>query len=186
VIDPIQFDGCDVTSINLTIEALASNMPTSRVSCLTGDATFSIIAAGTGPFTYQWRKDTVAIDPVANPSAATATLILSNLGPADVASYDCVVTNACGSVTSNAATLTLAAKCSVADIVGTNGGPIQCADGTVDGSDFIAFINSFSIGDATIDPLADIAGGGATGEVPDGTIDGTDFIAFINAFAIGC
>jgi phosphoglucosamine mutase len=58
-------------------------------------------------------------------------------------------------------------------------------DGTVDGSDFIAFINSFSIGDATIDPLADVAGAGDDGLEPDGTIDGSDFIAFINSFAIG-
>ena len=56
----------------------------------------------------------------------------------------------------------------------------------MDGTDFIAFINSFAIGDAAVDPLADIAGGGDTGLEPDGTIDGTDFIFFINACAIGC
>jgi len=75
-------------------------------------------------------------------------------------------------------------SCSLADIVG--GGPDGTSpDGTVDGSDFIAFINSFGIGDASIDPLADIAGGGPTGEQPDGTIDGSDFIAFINAWQPG-
>ncbi len=59
------------------------------------------------------------------------------------------------------------------------------ADGSIDGSDFIAFINSFAIGDASVDPVADIvdAGGTAPG---DGTIDGSDFIAFINAFGAGC
>jgi hypothetical protein len=56
----------------------------------------------------------------------------------------------------------------------------------LDGSDFIAFINSFSIGDSTVDPLADVAGAGDDGLSPDGTIDGTDFITFINAFAVGC
>ena len=70
--------------------------------------------------------------------------------------------------------------CSPADVAPPGG------DGTVDGSDFIAFINSFAIGDASVDPVADITGGGPTGEQPDGTIDGSDFIAFINAFAIGC
>jgi hypothetical protein len=69
--------------------------------------------------------------------------------------------------------------------------PARCladvvTDGTVDGNDFIAFINSFSIGDAAIDPIADVAGGGTNGDQPDGTIDGSDFIAFINAFAAGC
>ena len=53
-------------------------------------------------------------------------------------------------------------------------------DGTIDGSDFILFINSFAIGDATVDPMADVAGGGPNADQPDGTIDGTDFIDFIN------
>jgi len=63
------------------------------------------------------------------------------------------------------------------------------ADGTIDGTDFIAFINSFAIGDAAVDATADVAGGtnpGLPEGGPDGTIDGTDFIAFINAFAVGC
>jgi subtilisin-like proprotein convertase family protein len=72
----------------------------------------------------------------------------------------------------------------LADISG--GGPNgDEPDGTVDGSDFIAFINSFGLGDATVDAKADIVDGGG---VPpgDGTIDGSDFIAFINAFGAGC
>jgi len=72
--------------------------------------------------------------------------------------------------------------------------PVHCladvtADGTIDGSDFIAFINAFGIGDASIDPVADVGGGNDPSRDaggPDGTIDGTDFIAFINAFAAGC
>ena len=73
--------------------------------------------------------------------------------------------------------------------------PVTClsdinADGTpADGGDFILFINSFGIGDASVDPLADVAGGGDPNRPeggPDGNIDGTDFIAFINAFAAGC
>jgi hypothetical protein len=160
--------------------------PSSQTVCPSGSVSLSVTATGISPLSYRWMREGTPINPLTNPSAATATLTLTNVTSADATSYDCIVTNACGSVTSNPATLTLAAKCSPADIVGTDGGPVQCADSTVDGSDFIAFINSFSIGDATIDPLADIAGGGDTGEDPDGTIDGTDFIAFINAFAIGC
>jgi hypothetical protein len=72
----------------------------------------------------------------------------------------------------------------LADIAGGGDNGDQ-PDGTVDGSDFIAFINSFGIGDATVDSKADIVDGGG---VPpgDGTIDGSDFIAFINAFGAGC
>ncbi len=54
-------------------------------------------------------------------------------------------------------------------------------DGTVDGDDFIAFINAFSAGDLA----ADVVDGGG---VPpgDGVVDGSDFVAFVNAFGAGC
>ncbi len=51
-------------------------------------------------------------------------------------------------------------------------------DGVVDGSDFIAFINSFGIGDVAVNNLADVN--------HDSIIDGSDFTDFINAFAAGC
>lgn len=58
-------------------------------------------------------------------------------------------------------------------------------DGTVDGTDFVIFVNSFSIGDTAVDGAADVTGGpGACNG--DGTIDGDDYIAFLNAFAAGC
>ena len=73
----------------------------------------------------------------------------------------------------------------LSDLVGT-GDDGREPDGTVDGSDFVAFINSFAIGDASVDPVADVAGGGANALEPDGTIDGSDFIEFINSFVAGC
>jgi hypothetical protein len=165
-----------------------AQQPAAAFACTGGTATLSIVPAGDGPFGYQWRRAGVPINTAANPSAATATLVLSNVQPADAVAYDCIVTGSCGTIISNATELTLVAAvpCSLADIVGTAGGPIQCGDSVVDGSDFIAFINSFGTGDPAIDPLADVAGGGADGLRPDGVIDGSDFIAFINAFAEGC
>jgi hypothetical protein len=65
---------------------------------------------------------------------------------------------------------------SIADIAGGKGD--VGADGTVDGADFIAFINSFATANPAVDPLADLNG--------DGLINDTDFILFINAFAVGC
>ena len=62
------------------------------------------------------------------------------------------------------------------DIAG--GGPTERTfDNVVDGSDFIAFINSFGIGDSATDPLANVAGGGPSGLSPDGIINGNDFVA---------
>lgn len=76
-------------------------------------------------------------------------------------------------------------SCSLADVAGS-GANGQSPDGIVDGADFIAFINSFAVGDPAIDSTADVAGSGPSNDQPDGIIDGTDFIAFINAFAAGC
>jgi hypothetical protein len=163
-----------------------STNPTATNICRTTVATLNVSAAATTPITYRWRKAGVPIDIVANPSAATDTLRLVRVQTSDAGLYDCIVTTDCGSVTSAAARLTVrTCICLEADIAG-GGDAGNEPDGTVDGTDFIAFINSFAIGDATVDPLADIAGGGDTGLEPDGTIDGTDFIFFINAFAIGC
>ena len=64
---------------------------------------------------------------------------------------------------------------SPADVIGAGG---TAPDGTVDGDDFITFINAFAAGL----PAADIAAGGDIGA--DGTVDGNDFIMFINWFSL--
>jgi hypothetical protein len=66
-------------------------------------ANLYVTAAGTPPFTYQWSKDGVAIL-----GATTATLTIANTRPTDAGSYAVTVANAAGSVTSTAASLTVA------------------------------------------------------------------------------
>jgi hypothetical protein len=164
--------------------------PLPQQVCPGGSAAFAVTGAGTGPFTYQWRKGGIAIDTVANPTAATAALALSNIGAGDVASYDCVVSNLCGSVTSNSATLTLAVcACNPADIANTDGEAPP--DGVIDNGDFTAFFNAFFLDPA--DParlVADIANtDGETfleGAGPDGAVDNGDFTAFFNFFFQSC
>jgi len=68
-------------------------------------ANFNVTASGTAPFSYQWRKDGVALS--GNPTATTAFLNIAAASLADAGSYDCVVSNGIGSVTSAAATLTV-------------------------------------------------------------------------------
>jgi hypothetical protein len=65
-------------------------------------ATFSVTAAGGGTYTYQWKKAGVNIT-----GATAATLTLSNVQPVDAVAYSVTVTNAMGTVTSNAANLTV-------------------------------------------------------------------------------
>ena len=88
-----------------------ATQPLPQSACPAGSATFTIAAGGSGPFTYQWRAGGTPINTTTNPSAATSTLTLTNVQPGNAGSYDCIVTNACGSVTSNVATLTLLDSC---------------------------------------------------------------------------
>src|SRR5437879_12629631 len=65
-------------------------------------STFSVVAAGKMPLTYQWRRNE------ANISGATDTAYTqTNVQPADAGNYRVVVKNSDGSVTSAVATLTV-------------------------------------------------------------------------------
>lgn len=64
--------------------------------------TFSVVAAGGAPLSYQWQKDETDI-----PGATASTLTLANLATANAGNYRVVVTNSLGSVTSFAVPLTV-------------------------------------------------------------------------------
>ena len=76
--------------------------PTSRSNYAGLSTTFTIIAAGTGTINYQWRKNGVNI-----PTATNSSFTLSTLNYLSAANYDVVVTDDVGSVTSEAAELTV-------------------------------------------------------------------------------
>jgi hypothetical protein len=66
-------------------------------------ATFSVSASGTAPLSYQWRKNGTAIAGATSASYTTPAEITSDNG----AQFSVVVSNSAGSLTSNAATLTV-------------------------------------------------------------------------------
>ena len=71
-------------------------------------ATLHARAAGLGPLSYQWRKDGGDLSDGGHVSGATtAVLTLDPATPADDGAYDVVVTDACGTVISNAAPFTV-------------------------------------------------------------------------------
>ena len=78
---------------------------TTQISAPGATATLTVVASGTAPLTYQWRKAGVAL--TANTSATTATLSIPGATTADSGSYDLVITNALGSTTSAAITLNI-------------------------------------------------------------------------------
>jgi hypothetical protein len=73
-------------------------------------AQFTVTASGTAPLAYQWRMNGVPMQTGGNVAGVTsATLTLTGVAAGNVASYDVVVTNSAGSVTSSVAALTLTA-----------------------------------------------------------------------------
>ena len=78
------------------------SQPVSATILAGSNVTFTVVASGTPPLTYQWQKNGGNI-----PGATTATLTLANVSAADTASYAVVVSNATTSVTSSSATLTV-------------------------------------------------------------------------------
>lgn len=113
-----------------------------------GTATFAVEAQGAAPFTYQWRKDGENIV-----GATEATLVIESVTTADAGAYDVVVTDACESVTSDAATLVVYA---IGDFgvswYSIDGGGVMYHNG-----------GSFSLG-------------GTTGQVDPGIHSGGDFV----------
>jgi endo-1,4-beta-xylanase len=69
------------------------------------DVAFTCAGNGSSPLSYQWRKDGGAI--VANASANTPTLTLTDVTTAAAGLYDCLVQNGAGSAISAAGSLTV-------------------------------------------------------------------------------
>jgi hypothetical protein len=98
--------------------------PSNASVCSGSSAGFTVTAAGTATLSYQWRLGGNNLSDGGNISGATtASLTINPATGGDAGSYDVVVTNACGSATSSAATLTVDTTDS--DLDGTP----DCADG---------------------------------------------------------
>jgi hypothetical protein len=79
-----------------------STQPTSLLVTAGGNATFTVVAAGTAPLQYQWQKNGRALE-----HAIAATLTLSAITAEDAGAYSVVVSNDGGHVTSDTATLSV-------------------------------------------------------------------------------
>lgn len=82
-----------------------------------GTASFSVTATGVPAPTYQWYKGGTLIS-----GATGATYSLSNVQSANAGSYTVTVTNDAGSVTSQAASLTVTGGATPAETPGSSGG----------------------------------------------------------------
>src|SRR5256885_85167 len=82
-----------------------TTQPVSQTVTTGQTATFTVVAAGTAPLSYQWRKSGTAISGATASSYTTPATTSADNG----SQFTVVVSNTAGSVTSNAATLTVSA-----------------------------------------------------------------------------
>lgn len=80
-----------------------STQPADQTVLAGATATFSVTATGTAPLSYQWKKGGTAITGATSASYTTPATVTGDSG----SSFTVTVTNAAGSVTSSAATLTV-------------------------------------------------------------------------------
>jgi hypothetical protein len=92
----------------LTVNAAAvaptvTTQPANQTVTAGQTATFSVVAAGTAPLSYQWQKNGANISGATSSSYTTPATTSSDSG----ATFKVVISNSAGNTTSNAATLTV-------------------------------------------------------------------------------
>lgn len=99
-----------ITSAQATLTVNAANVaptittqPSNQTVTVGQAATFSVVASGTAPLSYQWRKNTANITGAMSPSYTTPATTAGDNG----AKFDVVVSNSAGNITSAQATLTV-------------------------------------------------------------------------------
>ena len=136
--------------------------PHASSACLNHPCEIRLLAAGSGPLQYQWRRNGQPLTVTDHYVAVTTDrLQITSLRPEDAASFDCIVTGPCGSLQSAPVAI---AFCPA---------NFNC-DGATDFFDYLDFVDAFS----TQNPAADFNA--------DGTIDFFDYLDFVDAFSSGC
>jgi pectate lyase len=83
-------------------DIVITTQPDNRIAALRTTVSFTVLATGSGPLAYQWRKNGADI-----PSADSATYTIASVAGQHAGTYSVVVSNAAGSVTSRDAHLTV-------------------------------------------------------------------------------
>jgi hypothetical protein len=140
-------DGCTAASSNVLVyvhESVAFiSQPNSQTLNESQTAVFAATATGEPPLSYQWRHNGVNLsDGGAIAGASTQTLIIWGVLMADTGNYDCVVTNSCGPVPSNAAHLVVNSG------DGAGRGDLNC-DGSRNFGDINPFVLALSAGESS-------------------------------------
>ncbi len=145
--------------------------PADSGACVGGSITLGVEALSDLPMDFVWRRNTIPLSDGGTGNggwitgASSPVLTITGVEKADMGGYDCVVSDACGSITSTTAAVTVC-MC------------LECAadfnqDGGIDGADVDAFFGAWEIGNCDADVNA------------DGGTDGADVDAFFAAWEAG-
>jgi hypothetical protein len=104
------FGAGSAATLTITISATAdvgtaptiTTQPADQVVAAGASASFTVVATGPAPLSYQWRRNGTPIG-----GATNATFTLASVQSSDLGNYDVVVTNSKGSITSATARLAL-------------------------------------------------------------------------------
>ncbi|HET8925075.1 MAG TPA: choice-of-anchor D domain-containing protein [Candidatus Acidoferrum sp.] len=101
-------NGANVTGVQFTVSATSTaptitTQPVNQTVTAGQTATFTVVAGGTAPLSYQWQKNGVNISGATASSYTTPVTATTDSG----STFQAVVTNTAGTVTSSAATLTV-------------------------------------------------------------------------------
>src|SRR5207248_2492632 len=118
-----------------------NTQPQPQTVCVGKTATFNVTATGTGPLSYQWRKNGVNIAGATSSSYTTPATTAADNG----ALYTVVVTGACGTpVTSNNATLTVGSNQVVTSNADSGTGSLRAMIAAACPGSTITFANGIS------------------------------------------
>jgi len=142
-----EFGGLSVTSILARLIVMVPAVPpsiliqpVSQVGYIGEAITFSLVATGTPPFSYQWRFNNTTL-----PNKTSSSLVLIGVQPAHAGEYSAVVTNIAGAVTSQVARLSITAPWVPHQFAGITTLPDKTASLVLSGSVAIAFKPYFDL-----------------------------------------
>lgn len=175
-----------------------TTQPTAAIACRMGSASFGVNASSETAITYQWRRQTspgvfetltdstVVLGTGTMTLFGTQTNVLRIMTTVPVgspgATFQCIVTNECGSVASAIVSLALISQCCQGDI--DNDGSFAngtTRDNAVTIDDLLCFLEGYEAGHPTLD----MDNGTYTG-IRDGAVDVSDLLFFLSRFEEGC
>jgi hypothetical protein len=105
---PAFLDSVTIVASTIAVPPVILVPPRGQTNLPGATATFTTIAGGTPPLTYQWLRNNLALTNGGNISGASSSaLICSNIAQADAGSYSVAVSNSIGSVSSAGVPLTV-------------------------------------------------------------------------------